>query len=207
MAERIVLAIDPGPTKSAFVRWDGSRVIECGWVANDLVRDVVAMRHHDETIAIEMIASYGMAVGASVFDTCVEIGRMVQAAEGLATMVFRRDVKLHLCNSARAKDPNVRQALIDRYGEPGTKKHPGPLYGCRSHVWAALGVAVTAWDGAVGTAIVAGPGGSAKVAGGRSKADSNTHVNSWVPPVVSRGSVPSEHPPLETDFVEKGARR
>lgn len=144
MADRIILAIDPGPTQSAFVRWDGSRVIQCDWVVNAFVRDIVAMRHHDETIAIEMIASYGMAVGASVFDTCVEIGRMVQAAEGRATMVFRRDVKLHLCGSARAKDPNIRQALLDRFGPVGTKKNPGPLYGVKSHIWSALAVAVTA---------------------------------------------------------------
>ena len=30
-----------------------------------------------------------------------------------AMLVYRRDVKLHLCGQARAKDANVRQALID----------------------------------------------------------------------------------------------
>jgi hypothetical protein len=96
-----------------------------------------------------MIASYGMAVGASVFETCVWIGRFVQTASvsgGNVTRVFRKDVKLHLCNSPRAKDGNVRQALIDRLGPQGTKKAPGPTYGVKSHEWAALAVAVYGWD-------------------------------------------------------------
>jgi hypothetical protein len=55
-------------------------------------------------------------------------------------------VKLHLCNSPRAKDGNVRQALIDRVGPQGTKKGQGPTYGIKSHEWAALAVAVYGWD-------------------------------------------------------------
>jgi hypothetical protein len=69
---------------------------------------------------------------------------MQEVAEGRAELVFRRDVKLHLCGSARAKDPNIRQALLDRFGPVGTKKAPGPLYGVKSHIWSALAVAVTA---------------------------------------------------------------
>ena len=143
MADEI-LAIDPGPLKSAFVRWDGWRVIDCAWTDNDEIRDVISMNRRKCTIAIEMIASYGMAVGADVFQTCVEIGRMQEVAEGRAELVFRRDVKLHLCGSARAKDSNIRQALLDRFGPVGTKKAPGPLYGVKSHIWSALAVAVTA---------------------------------------------------------------
>ena len=139
-----ILAIDPGPLKSAFVRWDGGRVIDCAWIDNHEIRDVISMNRRKCTIAIEMIASYGMAVGADVFQTCVEIGRMQEVAEGRAELVFRRDVKLHLCGSARAKDPNIRQALLDRFGPVGTKKTPGPLYGVKSHIWSALAVAVTA---------------------------------------------------------------
>ena len=144
----MILAIDPGPERSAFVFWDKGTIYESGWDTNQYVRNRIAwyaMNRH--RIAIEMIASYGMAVGASVFGTCVEIGRMVEVATANGTapqLVFRKDVKLHVCGTPRAKDTNVRQALIDAYGPVGTKKTPGPLYGVKSHVWAALAVAVTA---------------------------------------------------------------
>jgi hypothetical protein len=107
------------------------------------MRDEIAMNRRNGPIAIEMIASYGMAVGADVFQTCVEIGRFVEVAEGNVSLVFRRDVKMHLCGSARAKDANIRQAMLDRLGPVGTKKAPGPLYGVKSHIWAALAVAIT----------------------------------------------------------------
>jgi hypothetical protein len=106
------------------------------------------MNRRKGPIAIEMIASYGMAVGADVFQTCVEIGRFVEVAGEHVSLVFRRDVKMHLCGSARAKDANIRQALLDRLGPVGTKKAPGPLYGVKSHIWAALAVAVTYEAGA-----------------------------------------------------------
>jgi len=64
-------------------------------------------------------------------------------------LVPRRDVKMHLCSSVRAKDGNIRQALIDRFGADGTKRKPVPLAGISQHRWAALAVAVTAFDLAV----------------------------------------------------------
>jgi hypothetical protein len=72
-------------------------------------------------------------------------------------------VKLHLCGTNKAKDANVRQALLDMFPrtgggavpQVGTKKEPGPLYGISTHAWPALGVAITAlgrepWSGARG---------------------------------------------------------
>lgn len=102
----------------------------------------------DDVLAIEMIASYGMAVGREVFETCVWIGRFLQTwrKPEAVKLVYRKDVKLHLCGNTRAKDPNVRQALLDKVGPQGTKKIPGPTYGVKSHAWSALAVAVTVAD-------------------------------------------------------------
>lgn len=155
----MILAIDPGTTQSAWCLFDGEKVVECDIQCNQTVRAKLSCLDLSEVhIAIEMIASYGMPVGKEVFETCVWIGRFVEVSVTNCTagcsLVYRKDVKLHLCNSARAKDGNVRQALIDRF-EPtgggktpqiGTAKQPGPLYGVSSHVWAALAVAVTFHD-------------------------------------------------------------
>ena len=153
----MILAIDPGPTQSAWVEYENGKPEAFGIYENayvlDLIRHTVA-----RTLAVETIASYGMPVGADVFETCVWTGRFLQRwydAERAHLLrdrtlrIYRRDVKLHLCASARAKDANVRQALIDRYGPGkekaiGRKASPGPLYGVSSHVWSALAVAVTA---------------------------------------------------------------
>ena len=59
-------------------------------------------------------------------------------------LVYRQDVKQFLCHSARAKDGNIRQAIIDRLGPPGVKSAPGVTYGISKHLWSALAVALTA---------------------------------------------------------------
>jgi len=146
--DNVVVGVDPGTDKSAFAIFNGREVIQHGIWDNEHLLDghPLWQRQH---VFCEMIASYGMAVGASVFETCVFIGRCVQLCKiqgGKVTLVYRKDVKLHLCNSPRAKDGNVRQALIDRLGPQGTKKAPGPTYGIKSHEWAALAVAVYGWD-------------------------------------------------------------
>jgi hypothetical protein len=105
-----------------------------------------------DLMLIEMVACYGMPVGKETFETCVWIGRFIEAFNGRTEYVYRRDVKLTLCNSMRAKDANIRQAILDRFPatgggrtpQVGTKAKPGPLYGVKSHAWSALAVGL-AW--------------------------------------------------------------
>lgn len=145
-----ILAIDPGTTESGWVVYDG-RVCNSGVWPNEQLLAELPRPPNGQLLAIEMIASYGMAVGKEVFETCVWIGRFKQAwfAPDDVKFVYRAEVKRLLCgggvvNWTKAKDANIRQALIDMIGPQGTKKAPGPTYGVRSHAWAALAVAVTA---------------------------------------------------------------
>lgn len=148
-----MIAIDPGNERSAWVCYDQGTVIGAGIEANDTLRERMhrsAEFTGDGPVVIEMIASYGMPVGREVFETCLWIGRFMEAAGG-AELVYRKDVKMHLCQSPRAKDANIRQALIDRFGPGkdaaiGKKASPGPLYGFKADMWAALAVAVTYAD-------------------------------------------------------------
>ena len=146
-----ILAIDPGNEKSAFVLWDGYKILKKGiWDNYDLLYDL----NKGDLLAIEMVASYGMPVGKTVFETCVWIGRFMERYYSQWTnpkkdsvrWVYRKDVKMHLCQTMRAKDSNIRQALIDRFGAPGTKKSQGLLYGVSKDIWAALAVAVYQYD-------------------------------------------------------------
>lgn len=150
-----IAAIDPGTTQSAFIVWDKDNggVRKCVIETNEDVLDRVHCTTYD-ILAIEMIASYGMAVGREVFETCFWAGRFFQwsmyAHDNRPELVYRKDVKLHFCNTPRAKDTNIRQAILDRFGGKGVakglKNAPGPLYCIKSHGWAALAVALYTED-------------------------------------------------------------
>lgn len=154
----VLLAIDPGNLDSAYVEYD----IELGrpltWAKLPNAEILDSLDHTQASeIAIEAISSYGMSVGAEIFATCIAVGRFFQRwidrdmTRPEPQLVYRRDVKLHLCHDSRAKDSNVRQALIDKFGPGkelavGRKASPGPLYGIKSDIWSALAVAVTATE-------------------------------------------------------------
>jgi hypothetical protein len=141
-----VFAIDPGPSISGWVLYDGATVIDSGVDDNHELLVWVKHGQHATLLAIEMIAGMGMTVGQSVFDTVRWIGRFQQAWSDPddVRLVLRREVKMHLCGNQQAKDKNIRQALLDKVGPVGVKKTPGPCYGVKSHAWSALAVAVTA---------------------------------------------------------------
>lgn len=140
----IVLAIDPGTEESAVVQWESNRSIihRAEILPNQQVLDALQGQFPSvDLLAIEMVASYGMPVGREVFETVWWIGRFCQAYQGRCERVYRLDVKRHHCHDTRAKDANIRQALIDKYGPPGTKKAPGITYPLKSHLWAAFAIA------------------------------------------------------------------
>lgn len=156
----MILGIDPGNLESAYVvvADDLSEVLEKGKVENHELMKLLTrfkLTYDIRYVAIEMIASYGMAVGASVFDTCVWIGRFKEHCLKLlweVEFVYRKEEKMILCNSMKAKDSNITQALVDRFAPntpnkgKGYKSNPGLFYGFKSDIWQAYAVAVTYYD-------------------------------------------------------------
>ncbi|MDB1956363.1 hypothetical protein PMY38_13730 [Clostridium tertium] len=156
----MILAIDPGNIESGVVLLDDNlKPVEYGKWNNENVRQELRrnIKKYGYTlhIAIEMIASYGMAVGQSVFETCIWIGRFKEMAEQYnmnVTYIYRKDEKMNLCHSMKAKDSNIVQALIDRFAPntpnkgKGSKKEPGWFYGFKKDIWQAYAVGVTYYD-------------------------------------------------------------
>lgn len=153
-----IIGLDPGNEKSAYCIIDGYslRPLDFAKLENEALRrylrEQVTFDENDRG-AIEMVASYGMAVGREVFDTCRWIGRFEETLERKLyvppTLIYRREEKLHICHDSRAKDANIRRALIDRFAQhdlkngKGTKKDPDWFYGMAADCWAAYAVAIT----------------------------------------------------------------
>lgn len=170
----IVVSIDPGNTESALVVWcpKSRRILAKHYAPNaEILGHIRAAMSTDgvpldpvkypRLVAIEQVRSYGMAVGAEVFDTVHWSGRFHQFIldhwhqEDIVILVPRRDVKMTLCHTNKAKDANIRTAIVDMFGgekqAKGCKKEPGPLYGISGDLWAALALAITVgnnlWQG------------------------------------------------------------
>lgn len=152
-----LLAIDPGNRLTAYCLMDENyRPYSKDKTENMAVLAFITEHAAEiEHIAVEMIASYGMAVGAEVFETCVMIGRIEQLADELGITherVFRMEEKQFICHDSRAKDSNIRRALIDRFAKhdlargTGTKKNPDWFYGFHSDIWAAFAVGTVCLD-------------------------------------------------------------
>lgn len=153
----MILAIDPGPVKSAWVLFDGQEPRWFRYEANDRVKELLKFPDHDyRHVVIEDIRGYGMKVGNDVFETCRWIGRFevyakmsdLKGPRPEVVLLPRKDITETICDNRSAGDSDVRKALIAMYGGQeaaiGTKKKPGPLYGITGDVWAALAVAVAA---------------------------------------------------------------
>ena len=156
-----IFAIDPGNIQSGYavIEMPNFRLVNFGKVENgELIRLLEIYNNRTDSndpdvFVIEKIASYGMPVGADVFDTCIWIGQFLRALKDKQTaFVFRKDEKMTLCGSMRAKDTNIRQELINRYAKhdfkngKGIKTNQDTFYGVSKDVWAAIAVGVTYYE-------------------------------------------------------------
>lgn len=145
-----VLALDPGDTQTGYCFIDAEtlRPIRFGKEDNQRVLLLVQLEAYDLLVS-ERVASYGMAVGRSVFETCEWVGRYTQASHAPVVYIYRQEEKIHICHDSRAKDSNIRRALIDRFAQHdlkngrGTKKKPDWFYGFKKDVWAAYAAGIT----------------------------------------------------------------
>lgn len=161
-----ILAIDPGPRKSAYVKLAWGRcslyVIESrDAMPNEELLALISryVNKCPPVFVIEIMTYYGkdQTVGSDITRACIWIGRFEQAyyvlsGEQSFHELTKPQINRQICGHSYAKKPEVHAALIDRF-EPtgggakprkGTKKQPGPLFGVKGHAWDALAVAV-AW--------------------------------------------------------------
>ena len=150
-----VLAVDPGNELSAYMVMDSDtfKPIEFAKLSNCALNEMLRNNEiqYDEAVA-ERVQSFGMPVGRSIFLTCEEIGRLAEIIESKGkpiSYVYRKDEKLHICGDPRAKDSNIRRALIERFATfdfetgKGTKKHPDWWYGMKLDTWSAAAISIT----------------------------------------------------------------
>jgi hypothetical protein len=151
-----ILGVDPGTVNSGYVIFspDDMSILESGVVDNEEFLHLSVWDDVD-IVCIEMIASYGMPVGQTTFETILWIGRYVQVCifknKKFELLYKKKDINPTLCFSNKAKDANIRQAILDLFPatgggsvpQKGTKSNPGPLFGVSSHAFSALAVAMT----------------------------------------------------------------
>lgn len=144
----MILAIDPGSEQSAYVLWDGERIVEAKIEDNELL--AIRLRLGFDTyveLHIEWISSYGMRVGSSIFETCYWVGVFDECWHGPATRTRRIDIKRWHTGRPSSKDADVSGALKEKYGEKGTKKNPGLTYPLKKDLWQAFALATFVTEG------------------------------------------------------------
>lgn len=151
-----ILAIDTGTTESGYVIMtepgeNELEIFQFGKINNEELLKIIKTESYD-VMVYEQFQCFGMAVGESTIESITWNGRFIQAAQdkGVDVMhVYRKEEKLTLCKSLKAKDANIKQALIDMYAKKdkkrgkGTKKEPDVFFGVSKDVWSAIAVGVT----------------------------------------------------------------
>lgn len=140
----IVIGVDPGPTKSAYIVLRDGEIKSFGFKENlelkKLIREYEGCR-----IGIEYIGFMGGGAGQSVFDTAFWVGRFTEAwcSKNRVIRIKRQKIKSYFNANSRKEnaDSRIRYELICKYGRQGTKNDRGATYGISGHVWSALAVA------------------------------------------------------------------
>lgn len=154
-----ILAIDPGNEKSGYTLIDMQTYvpIQHGKIDNDKLEELMLELDY-EHLVLEMVASYGMSVGKSVFDTVFHTGRFSGIKTSVKyTRITRSQVKMHLLGRTSAKDTHITQFLVqrfltteemDRWGDygKGVKADKGYFYGFNNDIYQAYAVGVTWLD-------------------------------------------------------------
>lgn len=145
-----IIALDVGTTESAYciINKKTYTPLLFGKILNEDLLNIVKSEKYD-TFVYEEFQSYGMPIGYTTMQSILWNGRYIQIAvdRGIGIeKVARKEEKMNICGSMKAKDSNIRQALIDRFGVVGTIKEKGFFYGFKKDIWSAYAVGITYLD-------------------------------------------------------------
>jgi len=143
-----IIGIDPGNVKSALVGIKTDPVPSVPiyhLLLNKEIEQIIEglSQNGSYHVFIEMVANMGMVVGKSIFDTCRQVGKFEKTFEKALNiepiLIYRKDVKMYLCNSTRAKDTNIRRALIELWGGDNKAIGGKKCLKCKGKGWAGVG--------------------------------------------------------------------
>lgn len=148
--QKKILSIDVGTSETGYCIVDKEtyKPLQFGKISNEELLKIVKKEEYD-ILVYEEFQSYGMPIGVSTITSITWNGRYIQSALDRNIPIFpiyRKEEKINICNSMKAKDSNIRQALIDRFGIVGVKKSPGWFYGFKKDIWSSYAIAVTFLD-------------------------------------------------------------
>lgn len=152
-----ILGVDTGTLETGWAIYDTEThtVPFMGVDDNEVVLNEVLEQYEYDVASLEMVASYGMPVGATTFETVYWIGRFAERAEAKGKKVVRyykkTDINPTICFNSKVKDTHIRRAILDFFPKTGGGKEPsigtkakkGVLFGIKSHIFPALAVALT----------------------------------------------------------------
>ena len=125
----LIIGVDPGPTESAYCLVTPTyEVFQAGKIPNAQMVAMLKQPPTELVAVIEGIQSYGMPVGREVFDTCYQVGRLLQVCDDndIPTHIYNRpEYSRAICGAGKVTDAVLRQALLLRFGAD-TKG--GPLH-------------------------------------------------------------------------------
>lgn len=151
-----ILSIDVGTNETGYciVENETYKPLQFGKINNEELLKIVKVEEYD-TLVYEEFQSYGMPIGISTIASITWNGRYIQSAldRNIPTFpIYRKEEKINICNSMKAKDSNIRQALIDRFATfdfkngKGTKKQKDFFFGFSKDIWSAFAIAITFLD-------------------------------------------------------------
>lgn len=175
MTEHLFLSVDPGTTHSAYtVMTEDYRIISAAKVENEELRALI-LRGGVHELVIECMEprflggekTHGQMIGAETYETCIWIGRYLEAAQAMGMpvhRVYRSEERSRLIptkknrlpplppGTGKGADAQIRAALIQRFAKhdkkngKGTAKRKDTFYGFRADMWNACAVGVVHLD-------------------------------------------------------------
>lgn len=117
----IIMAVDPGPRESAWIRInsDGYKPIDMAKSDNSVVRSRMYRMSYDHLVYDHLVIEECIArkySGRDITDTAFEAGRIAQASLFDAfTLISRSKVRGHTTKSNKGKDSTIIEALIQLF--------------------------------------------------------------------------------------------